>query len=337
MTAIPYDAVSADGRPQTVTYLPKGDQKPLPQQPAPSHVNKASARDFHQYPVFAAVPPTPSQSGPSGPRPPPGGLHTGSAPPPRQQHPGSLPVYVPTNPAGDARQQQYARGESMASQGSANGNQNYPSVSSSGYTGGSRMSTDTHSTTRSSMSFFSANNSSGTLVAVNQDEYNPNAIRPSTSSSSVSSRQSHNHHFPHPHREDISNRFSTNSTFSPDGFNLPQPSDDRVVDHEFLSLMQKRGWHHLPDQAQRQMLAYPAHKKWTLVHQDKLTEWQGEQKKKHQRTTQGMSTYGGDGNILIRASEEGSPEWYVKKVMDDSITSKQLQSLSVSLRTQPIR
>src|SRR5207249_3307453 len=41
--------------------------------------------------------------------------------------------------------------------------------------------------------------------------------------------------------------------------------------------------------------------------------------------------------VLGRAEEEGSPEWFVKKVLDDSITPKQLQSLSVSLRTQPIR
>jgi cytokinesis protein len=40
--------------------------------------------------------------------------------------------------------------------------------------------------------------------------------------------------------------------------------------------------------------------------------------------------------VIGRSDEEGSPEWYVRKVMDDSITAKQLGSLSVSLRTQPI-
>jgi len=83
------------------------------------------------------------------------------------------------------------------------------------------------------------------------------------------------------------------------------------------------------------MLAYAPSKKWTLVHQDKLTEWQGEQKRKQQaRQTLGNS----DAHIgrLGKADEEGSPEWYVRKVMDDSITPKELQSLSVSLRTQPI-
>lgn len=95
--------------------------------------------------------------------------------------------------------------------------------------------------------------------------------------------------------------------------------------------MQKRGWQNLPEQAKRQMLSYPASKKWTLVHQDRLTELQGEQK----RRQNARQTYGHDS--LHRADDEGSPEWYVKKVMDDTITSKQLASLSVSLRTQPIR
>ncbi|KAJ5352338.1 hypothetical protein N7452_001312 [Penicillium brevicompactum] len=115
---------------------------------------------------------------------------------------------------------------------------------------------------------------------------------------------------------------------------LTRPRDDRVVDQLFLELMQKRGWQNLPEQAKRQMLSYPASKKWTLVHQDRLTELQGEQK----RRQNARQTHGHDGmsGLLERADEEGSPEWYVKKVMDDTITSKQLASLSVSLRTQPI-
>lgn len=117
---------------------------------------------------------------------------------------------------------------------------------------------------------------------------------------------------------------------------LSRPKDDRMVDQLFLELMQKRGWQNLPEQAKRQMLAYPASKKWTLVHQDRLTELQGEQKRRQTaRLTHGYDANAN--NIIGRADEEGSPEWYVKKVMDDTITSKQLASLSVSLRTQPIR
>ena len=116
---------------------------------------------------------------------------------------------------------------------------------------------------------------------------------------------------------------------------IQRPKDDAVVDQMFYELMIKRGWQNLPEQAKRQMLAYPTSKKWTLVHQDRLTQWQGEQKRRQQNRQTGSGD-GGKG-LLGRADEEGSPEWYVKKVMDDSITAKELGSLSVSLRTQPIR
>lgn len=90
----------------------------------------------------------------------------------------------------------------------------------------------------------------------------------------------------------------------------------------------------LPEQAKRQMEAYPVSKKWTLVYQDRLSEWQGEQKRR--ATARQTMGYDGPAALLARADEDGSPEWYVKHVMDNSISSKQLQSLAVSLRTQPI-
>lgn len=83
-------------------------------------------------------------------------------------------------------------------------------------------------------------------------------------------------------------------------------------------------------------MAYPAAKKWTLVHQDKLTEWQGENKRR-QTARQTIVRADGAQGIIARSDEEGTPEWYVRKVMNDTITAKQLGSLSVSLRTQPIR
>ncbi|PZC92079.1 FH2 multi-domain protein [Pyrenophora tritici-repentis] len=125
----------------------------------------------------------------------------------------------------------------------------------------------------------------------------------------------------------------TAPTMPPQGIQRPP---DHIVEKEFMNLMVKRGWKSLPEQARRQMEAYKIDKKWTLVYQDKLAEFKHEEKK---RQTQRL-TYGGGGNgtqdILIRAEEEGSPEWYVKKVMDNSITIKQMSSLEISLRTQPI-
>jgi len=121
------------------------------------------------------------------------------------------------------------------------------------------------------------------------------------------------------------------NSLTPNDFTLRRPSDSSEIEAAFLDLMMKRGWNSLPEQARRQMEAYSINKKWTLVYQDRLAEWQGEQKRRHQ------SRYGpSDPSILDRAHEEGSPEWYVRKVLDNSISTKQLQSLSVSLRTQPI-
>lgn len=125
------------------------------------------------------------------------------------------------------------------------------------------------------------------------------------------------------------------TSFLPESFNLPKPKDDAVIEQLFLELMDKRGWNGLPEQARRQMFAYPPAKKWTLVYQDKLSDWQKEQKQQHTRQTDGNQesqlSYTG------KTDKEGSPEWYVKKILEDTITTKQLQSLSVSLRTQPIR
>jgi cytokinesis protein len=157
-----------------------------------------------------------------------------------------------------------------------------------------------------------------------QQQQQSNSLRPSSSGSST--RQST--------AASLKPSYHSATSFNPEGFSLQKPSNDQVIEDMFIHLMHKRGWQNLPDQARRQMMAYPPAKKWTLVHQDKLTEWQGEQKR---RTTARQTLGYTDGTaILQKADEEGSPEWYVKKILDDSITQKQLQSLAVSLRTQQI-
>lgn len=112
---------------------------------------------------------------------------------------------------------------------------------------------------------------------------------------------------------------------SADGFALERPRDDREVERMFQELMEKRGFSGLPKEAQRGIMAYPTSKKWILIHQDKLADFQAEQKRRAAAQAQ------------ERDPDEGGPEWYVKKIMDGTISVKQLGSLSVSLRTQPIR
>ncbi|KAH7165832.1 hypothetical protein EDB81DRAFT_865802 [Dactylonectria macrodidyma] len=130
-------------------------------------------------------------------------------------------------------------------------------------------------------------------------------------------------------------RISRASNLAPpghDGFNFPKPDDDNVVEQMFLQLMQKRGWHNLPEQARRQMMAYPSQKKWTLLYQDRLTEWQGEQKR---RQSVRPNQYAAP-DITTYSDEEGTPEWYVRRVMEDRLDTKGMGSLEVNLRTQQI-
>lgn len=109
---------------------------------------------------------------------------------------------------------------------------------------------------------------------------------------------------------------------------MERPKDDRVVEQMFYEMMHKRGaMNAMPPGVQEQLFSYPTDKKWLMVYQDKLTEWQNEQKKRQN---------GDYGSAARGEPDTDSPEWYVKKIMDGSITAKQLSSLAVSLRTQPI-
>ncbi|KAK2069590.1 hypothetical protein P8C59_004152 [Phyllachora maydis] len=156
----------------------------------------------------------------------------------------------------------------------------------------------------------------------------------STAFPSASSMSSHaSHHSPRePHRLTKFPGGGFGGSGGPEGFHFPKPDNDHVIDDMFRELMQKRGWHNLPEQARRQMTAYPAAKKWTLLYQDRLTEWQGEQKRRQSVKPNQYSNV----DFSQHADEEGSPEWYVRRVMDNSLDSRGFGSLEVNLRTQQI-
>ncbi|KAK7720815.1 hypothetical protein SLS57_005353 [Botryosphaeria dothidea] len=307
LTSIPYDSVPPDGRsPIAVDFLPK-DQSPAAaaasrRDPLPHHLNKGGI-DFHQYPIFSpSAPPAPGTAVP--PRPPPHASGNAMA----SSQPGDRGVSM----------QQWGGGRPSTSSGrpySPNNHGSSYAATESSYN--TRASSDQasvysnhsgHRDTKSSM----ADRGFATL-GVDQHTLLP-TIGANGRGASIAPANA--------------------ASFDPAGFHLQRPNDDREIEHEFMTLMQKRGWNSLPEQARRQMEAYPISKKWTLVHQDRLAEWQGEQRRR-QNARQTQFSVDGMG-ILGRADEEGSPEWYVRKVLDNSITAKQLQSLSVSLRTQPI-
>ncbi|KAF2428043.1 hypothetical protein EJ08DRAFT_651133 [Tothia fuscella] len=317
ITSIPYDSVSGGPSPSNVDYLPKssdGRKATQRAEPLPHHLNKGGG-DFHQYPSFdMSAPPPKSSMGP--PKPPPHTSGTTSASTGRSdfnERTSSIPGYNGGRTSNASTVMGYNRmpdyGYDTPSNGRASSDQ------ASVHSQESRQSNYTMHNT----------NPSRTTLTSDRDGSMYQGWAPSPSTQTLRSAQAYS-------------VMSTNGTisttsFAPEGFTLQRPVDDQLIEDAFHALMIKRGWKSLPEQARRQMEAYSISKKWTLVHQDRLTEWQGEQKRRHQ------SRYGpieAGGNIFDRANEEGSPEWYVRKVMDNSITPKQLQSLSVSLRTQPI-
>ena len=302
VTSIPYETTSRNTQePRSVDYLPRDEWRPSSQkEPLPHHMNRGG-RDFHQYPELdpASLPRT-QYSHPTGPRPLNGTSNASRA--------SDRTTAMQNGRAGSSHSARAPRSEL-----SRNSSDQASVYSNS-------------SPTRASSILSLPNNSQSSFPAMSPDQA---TLMPTFSH--MSSR-------PPPHHGHLSSLQSFGSNSNPslthEGFHFAMPNDERVIEQEFLALMNKRGWKSLPEQARRQMEAYPISKKWTLVYQDRLQEWQGEQK----RRTNIRNTVGYDGvqNILARSDEEGSPEWYVRKVMDNSITPKQLQSLSVSLRTQPI-
>ncbi|KIW26672.1 uncharacterized protein PV07_06487 [Cladophialophora immunda] len=314
ITSIPYSATTTGGQaPVTVDYLPRDDQVPTRKDPQPYQLARGS--DFHQYPAINGI--SNGSSHPTGPRPPP-------------QSSSASGITMASSQAGDRGTKYQQWGRPGSSHGPQHGT--YDSVSTTdSYSGsGQRRSFDgasiksSASTATRGSSLFSSDNSSRTAMPPRQDsDSSVTVISPTHSRlSKISS------HSGWPTQQ--ASPFSSTTSFTPAGFYLPKPQSDAEIEKLFLQLMHKRGWQNLPEQARRQMMAYAPAKKWTLVHQDKLTEWQGEQKRRQQARQTGAV----DGPIS--KDVEGTPEWYVKRILDNSITSKQLQSLSVSLRTQPI-
>ncbi|PKS07971.1 hypothetical protein jhhlp_006583 [Lomentospora prolificans] len=308
ITSIPYDSVRRDNRsPVHAEFHHDSHAQAQAQaaaqgrrEPMPHHLNKGFG-DFHQYPSFdpSTMPnaTSPHHSATRLPHHPAVNLAMASRSTNSQQQQGQPPQWA-------------GPGSGRTSLGSSTINTRYDSYI-----------TNTGRTSGDNASIFSGNGGAA---------YDPGTSRSSRLAAlpSASSQSSYSSY--------LSNRDSNRLTKLPstghEGFHFPRPDDDRVIEQMFVQLMQKRGWNNLPEQARRQMNAYPADKKWTLLHQDRLTEWQGEQKR---RTTARPGQYA-NVDITTYSEEEGAPEWYVRKIMEDKLDSKGFGSLEVNLRTQQI-
>ncbi|KAH7033422.1 uncharacterized protein B0I36DRAFT_108745 [Microdochium trichocladiopsis] len=297
ISAAPYDSSLTDQRsPASMDYLPRSDQNPIRRDPLPHHNNGQQYTSADQ------------TMGP--PRQPPGSNVTMASTGRQTQYQQWGPAGKGPMPRGSNAPAPAQFSERWDSLGLPYGYNNRPSRESD------------------QSSVFSGNGAPPQDYGSTQRSSRP-AMPSATSQSSVASHQSHRD----------SQRFTkfpgTQPAFqqnSPEGFSLTRPDDDRVVEQMFYELMQKRAWHNLPEQAKRQMMAYPASKKWTLIYQDRLTEWQGDQRR---RQTARVGQYT-NVDVTTYSDEEGAPEWYVRKVMDNSLDSKGMGSLEVNLRTQQI-
>ena len=70
--------------------------------------------------------------------------------------------------------------------------------------------------------------------------------------------------------------------------------------------------------------------KWHMVYSDEQLRWREEKQREEQGRLQAET---GQAAFLI----EGTPEWYMKKFMDRTITPKQAAGLQVSLRGKEVR
>ncbi|CAI6333607.1 unnamed protein product [Periconia digitata] len=284
----------------------------------PHHLNRSGA-DFHQYPIFDAskMPQVTYQQAQAAP----------PRPPQHQQQPLRSDAMASSQP-GD-------RGVSIQQWGSVGRSSNgYPSYAGTDSSNNTRTSSDqasvysNDSKTRGSNVYMAQNPSQSTFSSIGLDA---GSLLPTAVSTP---RDSYRHVLHHSNQQQPS-AFSSTASFQQNGASIQRPPD-HIVEQEFMNLMVKRGWKSLPEQARRQMEAYKIDKKWTLVYQDKLAELKHEERKRQTYRNTYVGTSGANPDILARAEEEGSPEWYVKKVMDNSITLKQMSSLEISLRTQPI-
>ena len=104
-----------------------------------------------------------------------------------------------------------------------------------------------------------------------------------------------------------------------DDFHFPRPETEEEIETLFDNVRRKRG---IPD-----MLNLSLDQKWHMVYNDEQIRWREREDHTKRHTITGQAS----------SPSEGTPEWYIKKFLDKTITSKQAGSLLVSLRSKEMR
>jgi cytokinesis protein len=108
-----------------------------------------------------------------------------------------------------------------------------------------------------------------------------------------------------------------------DSFYFPRPDSDAEIEALFENVKRTRDFPDLPRDL-------TVDQKWHLVYNDEQIRW-GKEKQKEEQAKRHKDS--GQSNAPLT----DSPEWYLKKFVEKTITSKQVQSLGVSLRSNEMR
>jgi cytokinesis protein len=101
-----------------------------------------------------------------------------------------------------------------------------------------------------------------------------------------------------------------------DEFRFPRPKTSREIEKMFDEVQTTRN---IPNPKQLNDLSIEH--KWLMVYNDELERWREEKR----RMTEG------------KGQAKDSPEWFLKKFMDQTIQPRQVAGLAVSLRTMPVQ
>ena len=123
-----------------------------------------------------------------------------------------------------------------------------------------------------------------------------------------------------PHHHHLSQLYKHQSPT--DEFAFTRPEDDQEIEVLFENIMRMRGLDDIPHLSIDQ--------KWHIVYNDEQMRWADERRREEQSRKQNESGQ-------AAAFSEGTPEWYIRRFMDRTITPKQASSLQVSLRSKEMR
>ena len=107
------------------------------------------------------------------------------------------------------------------------------------------------------------------------------------------------------------------NTFKRSSFQLERPNSAFEIERMFKELLEKLNFKSLPPQATREMLNYDIERKWMMIEQDARADFDRQQR------------YAKQQNSFL-------PEEYAKWLMAKTITTNQLSSLWIALRSEPI-